>query len=129
MIFIIDSDKVMAGCMARACRGYEVRVFSNAIEAMAALETGLPELILMEAMLMGPDGWSFLNELISYTDTARIPVVMVSELNLARFDLKAYGVVGVLSKEKMTPSDIRQYAEKYVGAGEEESACRDSDEK
>ena len=114
MILVIDDDEVMVECMKRALRAYEVRSFSNAIEAMAEIARGeLPDLIFLDVMLDGPDGFTFLNELVSYTDTAQIPVVIVSSLDFEGKDLTSYGVVGVLAKDEMTPQEIRGYAEKY----------------
>lgn len=111
MIFVIDSDKIMAKCIARAC-GKETRIFDNIIEAMGALDAELPEMIFLEVMLTGPDGWSLLNELLSYEDTRKIPIVIVSELNLEGMDLGAYGVVKVLHKDTMRPEDIRKCVER-----------------
>ena len=113
MIFVIDDDFVMAECIARAV-GKETRIFSNAIDAMNALDDGLPELIFLDILLTGPDGFTFLNELISYSDTAKIPIVVVSSLDFRDKDLSVYGVVGVLNKDDMTPTDIKRYAKKYA---------------
>lgn len=113
MIYVIDDDEIMAECIARSCgKEAEVKKFSNAIEATAGLED--VKLIFLDVMLDGPDGFTFLNELISYTDTAQIPVVIVTSLDLKNQDLSAYGVVGILDKSTMTPKDIRDYAEKYA---------------
>ena len=114
MIFIIEDDKVMAECIARACVNYDVRVFSNAIEAMDLISGGeMPKLIFLDIMLEGPDGFTFLNELVSYTDTAKIPIVVVSSLDFKDVDLSVYGVVGILNKDIMLPEDIKEYASKY----------------
>lgn len=113
MIFVIDDDKTMAECIARACKA-KFRIFTNAIEAMQAISDGVvPKMIFLDILLDGPDGFTFLNELVSYDDTAKIPVVIVSSLNFQKRDLSVYGVVGVLDKEKMTPQEIRNYVEKY----------------
>ena len=90
-----------------------MRVFGDAIAATRALDEGLPEMIFMEAMLSGPDGFTMLNELISYSDTVKIPVVLVTAVKLSGFDLSEYGVVGVLDKDTMTPVEVRGYVEKY----------------
>ena len=117
MIFVIDDDEVMANCIAKACgEGAEVEVFTNAIEAMGAIVKGeMPDLIFLDVLLDGPDGFTFLNETISYTDTARIPVVLVSSLDFADKDLSVYGVVGMMDKAKMMPVEIRNYVKEYVG--------------
>ena len=114
MIFVIDDDEIMAECVARACRK-EVRVFANAITAMEAISGGeMPEMIFLDILLDGPDGFTFLNEMVSYTDTAKIPVVVVSSLDFAGKDLSGYGVVGILNKDRMTPREIRDYVGQYA---------------
>ncbi|MBP5647671.1 response regulator [Candidatus Saccharibacteria bacterium] len=114
MIFVIDDDLVMAECVAKACGKKKVKVFSNAIEAMKAIADGeMPELIFLDILLIGPDGFTFLNELVSYTDTEKIPVVIVSSLDFKQRDLSVYGVVGILDKTTMLPEEILDYVEKY----------------
>ena len=73
------------------------------------------KLIFLDIMLDGPDGFTFLNELVSYTDTAKIPIVIVSSLDFDNVDLSIYGVVGVLNKDTMVPEDIKRYAKEYCG--------------
>ncbi len=113
MIFIIDDDRIMANCIADVVQN-DYKVFSNAIDAMNEISiSGLPKLIFLDILLDGPDGFTFLNELASYTDTARIPIVIITSLDLDNRDLAMYGVVGILKKEKMTPQDIKDYVDKY----------------
>lgn len=113
MIFVIDDNKMMAECVAKACGERKVRIFGDAIAATRALGDGLPEMIFMDVMLTGPDCFTMLNELISYSDTVKIPVVLVTATRLNGFDLSEYGVVGVLDKDTMTPAEVRGYVEKY----------------
>ena len=115
MIFVIDDDEIMAECVARSCVGHDTRIFSNGIEAMDAISSSakLPDLIFLDVLLDGPSGFAFLNELISYSDTAEIPVVVVTSLDMKE-DLEVYGVKAVLKKESMTPQEILGYAEKYA---------------
>ena len=143
MIYVIEDDPIMRECIIRAC-GKDVKTqgFSNAIDAMAAIsdtnvaetpnatnvaETPnatnvandtnvayLPSLIFLDILLTGPDGFTFLNELVSYTDTAKIPIVIVTSLDLTDKDLRPYGVVGILSKDQMHPEDIRNYVKQYA---------------
>ena len=115
MIYVIDDDRVMAECILRMCGGAETRIFSNAIEAMAAIADGeMPDLIFLDVLLTGPDGFTMLHEMVSYEDTARVPVVLVTSLDMKGHDLSAYGVVGVLSKDSMRPRDVKKYVKKYV---------------
>ena len=70
--------------------------------------------MFLDILLTGPDGFTLLNEMVSYEDTAQIPVVLITSLELKNRDLASYGVVGVLEKETMRPEDVRRYVEKYV---------------
>lgn len=108
-VFIIEDEPIMAECLERSVQravGAEIQTFPNAIFAMSALNEHLPDLILLDVLLDGPDGFTFLNELISYPDTAQIPIIIVSSLDLGRRDLSGYGVVATLHKDTMTPNEI-----------------------
>ena len=112
-IHIIDDDRLFANCLARHLRAYETRIFTNAIEAISALNDETPPLIFLDILLDGPDGFTYLNELASYTETAKIPVVIISSLNLPK-NLPDYGVVKILNKSTLTPADVQSLAKKYV---------------
>lgn len=124
-ILIIDDDEMMAECFSqtlntgqtlsadhlkasqpRSDQSYQVQLCPNAIVAMELLNSKLPDLIILDILLDGPDGFSFLNELISYDDTAKIPVIIVSSLDLSHQDLSHYGVAAVLQKETITPAQL-----------------------
>ena len=114
MIFVIDDDEIMAECIARWVNS-EVKTFSNAIEAMEAISDGaMLSMVFLDILLDGPDGFSFLNELASYDDTAKIPIVVVSSLDLEKQNLTEYGVVKVLNKDTMTPEDIKRCINEYA---------------
>lgn len=95
-----------------------VKTFPNAIEAMQAMDEDLPELIFLDVLLDGPDGFTLLHELVSYPDTAEIPVVIISSLELNAADLAVYGVVRVLNKAVMTPAMVRQAVREFCGRGD-----------
>lgn len=119
-IFLIEDDEIMAECLARnlenglKTKSVKVATFTNAIDAINALAEGLPDLIFLDILLSGPDGFSFLNELISYQDTMRIPVVIVSSLDFSGKNLSHYGVRRVLQKETMLPNDVVKVAEELL---------------
>ena len=118
MIFIVDDDEIMAECIARAT-GRETRIFQNGYEFMGAISEApssseLPELIFLDILLDGPDGFTLLNELMSYPDTARIPIVIVSSLDFSGRDLSIYNVKKVLSKEKMRPEEIKEICDEFT---------------
>lgn len=113
MIYIIEDDELMAECIAEACKDHETKIFHNALAAMDAVDERLPDLIFLDILLTGPDGFTFLNELMSYRETMQIPTIIISSLDLKNQDLSAYNVVGTLDKATMLPSDIHHYATKF----------------
>ncbi len=117
MIFIIDDDPVMTECIKRVIvhkSSEKVKTFSNAIAAIQTIdEVEKISLIFLDIMLDGPNGFTFLNELMSYQDTAHIPVVLVTALRIKE-DLLDYGVVGVLNKLTMRPKEIERYVVRYA---------------
>ncbi|MBQ3430391.1 response regulator [Candidatus Saccharibacteria bacterium] len=117
MIYLVDDDEKMSACLARVLKsaGFEVETFQNIPEIMSALdEKPLPNLIFLDVLLPGFDGFTFLNEIASYPDTMKIPILIVSSLDFSKKDLKIYGVKGILKKEEMTPKEIIAYAKRYT---------------
>lgn len=113
MIFIIEDDRTFANCLKRYLGERKSKIFSNIIDAIRHIDEELPDLIFLDIMLTGPDGFTLLNELASYPDTAKIPVVIVSSLNFQNVDLSIYGVVGVLNKDNLTPKEVTDYVKRY----------------
>ena len=58
--------------------GFEARGIGDGKELKKALKEEIPELILLDIMLPGEDGYSILAELKSKPDTSDIPVIMVT---------------------------------------------------
>lgn len=118
-VFIIEDDKNMAECIARAIAKTtkaEISYFSNVVTALQSFEDNLPDLICLDILLDGPDGFSLLNELNSYADTAQIPILIITSLNLQVQNLRHYNVQKVLQKETMTPQEIGETVQKILAA-------------
>lgn len=113
-VFIIEDDPDFAEIyqkhLARNFPEIPLQIFYNAIEANAAFselrEDELPSLIILDVLLTGPDGFTLLNELLSYPETSQIPVLLISSLNLGQMSLQAYNVHAILNKETFTPADF-----------------------
>ena len=116
-IFIIDDDLefanvvedlILKGMQDSGASRDEIKVqhFTNALEAINATTSEVPDLILLDILLDGPDGFTFLNEMQSYEDLAKVPIILMTSLNMAGKDLSRYGVVGVLNKSEMTPEQM-----------------------
>lgn len=88
--------------------GFAVSVTSNAYSAMDTIDEFHPDVIIMGLLLSGAGGLSLLHELQSYSDTAKLPVIICSN-SVADFsldELKPYGVYKVLDAGAMVPQDM-----------------------
>ena len=65
--------------------GFKARGFVNGEELMKALKEEIPELILLDIMLPGDDGYTILEKLKSMSTAKNIPVIMVTAKE-AEFD-------------------------------------------
>lgn len=121
-IFIIEDDPDFAEIyqkhLKRNFPEIPLQIFYNAIEANAAFselsEEELPSLIILDVLLTGPDGFTLLNELLSYPETSQIPVLLISSLNLGQMSLHAYNVRAILNKETFTPADFVDQVQKIL---------------
>lgn len=107
--FIIEDDVEMADClelMAKNAGISQIFRFEEVISAIEATNEVLPDVILLDVLLTGPNGFALLNELASYSDTARIPIILLSSLNFVGRDLGAYNIVQIFDKAEMRPTEI-----------------------
>ena len=110
-IFIVDDDlefaEVVAGMLMQD-NEVEVRHFTNAIEAINATSEEVPDVVFLDVLLDGPDGFTLLNEMQSYDDLAKVPVVLMTSLEFGEQDLSRYGVVAILNKSEMVPEQLNE---------------------
>lgn len=110
--FILEDDSIFARLFSkslhRAFPDSTVSIFENAIDAINALPDGCtpPSVIILDVLLTGPDGFTFLNEIASYSDLSNIPIIIVSSLNFPMQTLESYNVKKILNKATMTPQDL-----------------------
>ena len=113
--YIIEDNEIMSNLFTRSLKGVtETKIFHDAISAVSEISTDRPDLIFLDILLTGPNGFTFLNEIISYEDTGKIPIVIISSLDLKIEELKNYNVVKVLNKETLVPNDLRTVAREIL---------------
>ena len=115
LAYIIEDDEIMGELFSRYLKGIcETKVFHDAISEISYISTDKPDMIFLDILLTWPDGFTFLNEIVSYEDTSKIPVVITSSLDLKTENLKNYNVVKVLKKEELVPDDIKNIASEIL---------------
>ena len=79
-VLLVDDDEgflLAAGHLLKGA-GYEVISALNAAEARSQLDTTLPDVILLDVIMPGKDGFAFAEEVAQDERLAGIPVVLVT---------------------------------------------------
>ena len=100
-VLLIEDDTDTRDLLARVLsgEGFCVRLAANGWEGLLAVENP-PDLILLDIMLPGMDGVSFLRSLRNTHGYDRVPVVVVTALDMDEIAPKVqpYGVEQIISK-------------------------------
>ena len=114
MIYIVEDDRSISEIESYSLKnsGYDVAVFENAASFYAALETQIPQLVLLDIMLPDEDGMSILKKLRGGVATRRLPVILVTakttEMDKVKgldqgaddYQTKPFGVMELISRVK-----------------------------
>ncbi len=96
-ILIVDdtSDNLRLLSTILIKQGYNVRKAINGQMALKAVQTVVPDLILLDIMMPGMDGYEVCQHLKANQQTAEIPVIFLSALSEVFDKVKAFEVGGV----------------------------------
>jgi DNA-binding response OmpR family regulator len=103
---VIDDDREWSTYYQNLLHDFNVEFFQDGVAATARMGEQPPRLIILDILLTGPTGFSILNEMQSYADLAKIPVIIISSVELKLSDLAKYGVIKVFDKSTMLPADL-----------------------
>ena len=112
MIYIVEDDAAIRELEQYALQssGYEVQSFENSEPFWQAMRAAEPELVILDVMLPGEDGFSILKKLRNTPALRRLPIIMVtaksSELDTVRgldcgaddYITKPFGIMEFLSR-------------------------------
>ena len=87
--------------------GFEAKGFGDGKEFKKALKEELPELILLDIMLPGEDGYTLLEELKKEPSTSEIPVIMVTD-----YITKPFGMMEFLARVKAVLRRSKKHSSK-----------------
>jgi two-component system, sensor histidine kinase and response regulator len=86
--------------------GYTVREAANAEEGLAVLDDEPPDLILLDVMMPGVDGWEMLRRVNERHGVGAIPVIMFSgQVEESQDEALARGAHGFVGKP-FNPQDL-----------------------
>jgi len=119
-ILLVDDDPVfnlLHGSVLRRS-GYEIATATNGVEALAAIETFKPDLVVLDVMMPVKDGLTMLRELRANGSPNHQPVIVVTahvqEYETTRAEAIASGASGFLTKP-ISPSQMLKEVQRYLG--------------
>ncbi|MEM6282210.1 MAG: response regulator, partial [Chloroflexota bacterium] len=79
-LLVIDDDPVVRDLIVRFMtkEGFNVVASDNGVEGLALAREVQPDVITLDVLMPGTDGWTVLSGLKDFPETARIPVIMMS---------------------------------------------------
>lgn len=104
-IFVVEDDRGWERYYARILKAHELEFFHDGVEAIAAMDDEVPDLVILDVLLTGPTGFAILHEMRSYPELMNVPVIVVSSVKIEDID-ENYGVYRVFDKAEMTPQDL-----------------------
>ena len=114
-ILIIDDDKWYGQSIANMLDVNKVALVNTPEEAIVMIDENIPDMIYLDFNLGVKNGLTVLNELQSWTDTRKVPIILLSSdgkrLNID--DWRNYGVVGILDKIELTSEKLNNAWRNY----------------
>ena len=140
-VLIVDdeTDIVEVLQMRVESAGYEAITALSGEDALKLISAGLPDLIILDVMMPGIDGYQLFKAIKKYPGTARIPVIMLTargnmretfeSLDADAFIAKPYDAAELMSKvrflieNKVLVLINNDYAEEQIAAALKENGC------
>jgi signal transduction histidine kinase/DNA-binding LacI/PurR family transcriptional regulator/AraC-like DNA-binding protein len=114
-IWIIDDDPqaltYYQDLISASLSDYHIRTIHGGREAITLLDEEIPDLVLLDLMMPDIDGFQVLEQLRNNTNTAMVPVIIITGKILSYEDVKRLDAPKVLLQTKGVLSDLESAAE------------------
>jgi len=94
--------------------GFEVLVCGSGAEGLRSVQGFAPDLVLLDVMMPGMDGFSVLRALRALPEAAAIPVVFLTARTQEHDEYRALGADGVIAKP-FEPHALLERVRAYTG--------------
>ncbi|MEG0881544.1 MAG: response regulator, partial [Janthinobacterium sp.] len=110
LVLVVDDDSMTRFLVTEALEpeGFRIEEAASGLEALAAFQRRVPDLILLDVMMPGMSGHDTCRQLKAAPLTAAIPVIFVTALNDMRDELSGFeaGAVDYITKP-LSPAIVR----------------------
>ncbi|OHA78007.1 MAG: hypothetical protein A3G10_02380 [Candidatus Wildermuthbacteria bacterium RIFCSPLOWO2_12_FULL_49_9] len=118
-ILLVEDDPLLVDIYTTKLRqsGFEGQVAEQGEKALAAIEEGKPDLVLLDIVLPSMDGWDILRQVREIEKFRGIPIIILSNLGQKEEIEKGLrlGASKYLIKAHYTPSQIAEEVVKLIG--------------
>lgn len=109
---IVDDSKTAQHRLKKLLRGYGLHIVAvdSAEAALSYLSSSVPDVVFMDHLMPGMDGFRALQIIKSHPATATIPVIMYTSKSgdLYTSEARALGALDVVSKDTVDAADLRK---------------------
>ncbi|MDO8804233.1 MAG: response regulator [Elusimicrobiota bacterium] len=107
-ILIVDDDPDNAGMLRCALEplGHWVKVCSNGREAVQTLRSYKPDLMIMEVMMPGMDGYSLTTQVSEDAELGSLPIIVMSSLEVSRRMFERFPQVIAFLRKPFETNDL-----------------------
>jgi pilus assembly protein CpaE len=91
-VFLVDDDEMIRKmmCTLLTKQGFEVIPIEDGPNTLEKLKTMLPDIILLDVMMPGMDGFTVCREIRVNHATSQIPIIMLTSLDSVEFKVKGF---------------------------------------
>ncbi len=121
-ILIALNDQILVNLLIQTLKkfGYEIEIVKNGGDVIESLKTNKPDLILLDTILPGRDGYDILKEKNSDNNISKIPIIIISNsgvpIRMSQIP-STPSIKDYIIRFHIEPSEIIEKIEKAFGRG------------
>ncbi|MFH1619824.1 MAG: response regulator [bacterium] len=107
-ILLIDDDVEMSSIIkdALVAAGYQVEIWESGLDAMKTILACKPDLLLLDVMLPGIDGYTLAMQITENDATRDLPIIVLSGLEPSQAMFRRFRQVAAFMTKPFTPEDL-----------------------
>ncbi|HNW44472.1 MAG TPA: response regulator [Elusimicrobiales bacterium] len=116
-ILVVDDDPEISSLVQYTLesQGHTVRVCDNGREVLETLHTFKPELLVLDVMLPGIDGYSLASQIAEDPDLKELPIIVLSALEPSRTMFQRFSQVAAFLTKPFNTDDLTEAIKSALG--------------
>jgi len=120
-ILIVDDDPDIPGVLRCALEalGHQVKVCTNGREVLGVLRSYKPDLLIMDVMMPGMDGYSLATQISEDAGLSSLPIIVMSSLEASRHMFDRFSQVTEFFFKPFETGDLMKAVQDVFGNNED----------